>query len=60
MALVEGMSANRTANMNPNGEGYANVHDETRCIADGCMLWRRKAASDASGFCGLADAEGAP
>jgi hypothetical protein len=39
MALVEGMAANLTADMSPNGKGYANIHAETRCIADECMMW---------------------
>lgn len=39
MALVEGIAANRTGNMNPDGEGYANIHAETRCIAGECMAW---------------------
>lgn len=55
MALVQGMAGNRTANMTPDGEGYANIHAETRCIGSECMAWVRLpvpvAISD--GDCGL-------
>ena len=35
--LVHGMSVNHHVDMRPGGAG---VHDETRCVASGCMFWR--------------------
>jgi hypothetical protein len=35
--LVHGMAVNHHVDMEPKGTG---VHDETRCIASGCMMWR--------------------
>jgi hypothetical protein len=52
VALKEGMAANCSGNMHPNGEGYANIYPETRCQHEGCMAWRWNFRDD--GFCGLA------
>jgi len=37
VALVEGMSANRTAGMGT--QGYADITEETRCLGSGCLMW---------------------
>jgi len=46
--LTVGMAVNHHVDMNPGGQG---VHDETRCIASGCMMWREYRGN---GWCGLA------
>lgn len=53
VALTSGTSANRTASMGTGG--FADLVDETRCLAEGCMAWRwRRSAGPADGDCGLA------
>lgn len=60
VALSEGMAANRTASMGRGG--YADIHDETRCLADGCAVWRwndgphpvSELGKPKHGYCGLA------
>jgi hypothetical protein len=55
VALTEGMAANRTATM---GSGdYADIKDETRCLASDCMAWRW-GPDRAGGYCGLAGKPG--
>lgn len=63
--LTAGMAVNRHV-MDKEG-AIDGVHDETRCIASGCMMWRhfdiddatRGTASRHGGYCGLAPKEGA-
>lgn len=38
VALIEGMSANRTSSLGKGG--YADIAEETRCLGSGCMAWR--------------------
>ena len=45
--LTMGMAVNHHIDMMPGGQG---VHDETRCIASDCMMWR----FTTTGYCGLA------
>lgn len=52
VALSEGLSANRTASMGTGG--YADISDETRCLASECMAWRWADRSNRAGYCGLA------
>lgn len=57
VALDEGMAANRTASMGRGG--YADIAEETRCLASGCMAWRwstivARAPILSEGHCGLA------
>lgn len=55
-ALVAGMAANRTSSMGRGG--YADIADETRCLAEGCMAWRPFAGPQYradEGCCGLAN-----
>lgn len=58
--LVQGMAVNHSISMTSDGQGPVNVHDETRCIAGGCMMWqwhRTEGSNDLSldfGYCGLA------
>jgi hypothetical protein len=56
--LTMGMAVNHHVDMTPGGQG---VHDETRCIASDCMMWRqyvvpigKKDEFAAGGYCGLA------
>lgn len=55
--LVHGMSVNHHVDMRPGGAG---VHDESRCIGSGCMMWRwhydglSDYPPDTKGFCGKA------
>lgn len=62
VALSEGMSANRTSTMDPSGKGYANIYEETRCIAADCMLWTTDGSYNRSdetmGWCGLSSTRG--
>lgn len=56
--LTAGMAVNRHV-MDKEG-AIDGVHDETRCIASGCMMWRYFVDSERdSGYCGLAPKEGA-
>jgi hypothetical protein len=55
VALVEGMSANRTASMGRGG--YADISEETRCLANDCMLWRWHGLVPPHGECGMARRE---
>jgi hypothetical protein len=59
VALTSGVAANRTASMGTGG--YADLTDETRCLADGCMFWRwfslrspdtREKDDPGDGYCG--------
>ncbi len=59
--LIQGMAVNHTVNMTPDGKGYVNLHDETRCIGPDCMMWQWKDEpgsagwfSATDGYCGLA------
>lgn len=36
-----GLTAGMAVNHHVAGEGREGVHDETRCIASGCMMWRK-------------------
>lgn len=49
--LVHGMAVNHHIDMEPKGQG---VHDETRCIASECMMWRWITGDKIEGYCGLA------
>jgi len=51
VALSEGMAANRTASMGKGG--YADIEEETRCIANDCMAWQWYSMSPPDGDCGL-------
>jgi len=54
VALRQGLSANRTASKG----GYADIADETRCVASGCMAWQwtghNAPNGESEGYCGLA------
>jgi hypothetical protein len=53
VAMVAGMAANRTAAMGTGG--YADITNETRCIASDCMAWREShGEGPARGYCGRA------
>jgi hypothetical protein len=51
--LTAGMSVNRHVADAPGA--MDGVHDETRCIASGCMMWRYRRKED--GYCGLAGSD---
>jgi hypothetical protein len=62
--LVAGMAVNHHIGT-VNGPHAGDVHDETRCIGSGCMMWRFVAVSSQTivrgadkirnkGYCGLA------
>jgi hypothetical protein len=51
VALSEGMAANRTASMGKGG--YADIAEETRCIASDCMAWQWHTMDPPVGDCGL-------
>lgn len=59
MALTAGMAANKTAVMTSDGDGYANIHAETRCMGAGCMAWQiAPTHGGLYGDCGLSTTKG--
>ena len=64
--LVAGMAVNHHAGSRLDAPPQGGVHDETRCVASACMMWRWDslpasgsvvhAAYEPKGYCGLAGA----
>lgn len=58
--LTAGMAVNHHVGSSHDSPQAGDVHDETRCIASDCMMWRQYKTAGcgpddhASGYCGLA------
>jgi hypothetical protein len=56
--LVAGMAVNHHAGSRLDAPPQGDVHDETRCVASDCMMWRVlpivNVLTNTNGYCGLA------
>lgn len=50
--LNAGMAVNHHIGSRTGAPHAGDVHEETRCVASECMMWRRSFGDD--GYCGLA------